>query len=100
MFALVSLPGHTPSIRRVAPTPETRTLEKPKSRNFCAISALSANSSTDLRARTARYRFPWWTVNSAAKLDALTKVAAMAKAARADSELRRVLLVIANVLLV
>jgi hypothetical protein len=48
----------------------------------------------------ARYRFPWWTVNSAAKLDALTKVAAMAKAARAVSELRSVLLVIANVLLV
>jgi hypothetical protein len=97
MFALVSLPGQTPSTRRVDPAPETRTLEKPKSRNFWAISALSANCSTEVRARIARYRFPWWTVNSAAEHDALTKVAAMAKATRAVIELRRV---IANVLLV
>jgi hypothetical protein len=100
MFALVSLRGQTPSTRRIAPAPETRTLEKPKSRNFCAISELSANCSIALRARIARYRFPWWTVNSVAKLEALTKVAAMAKAERAVSELRRVLLVMANVLLV
>src|SRR3974377_2368283 len=100
MFALVSLPGQTPSTLRIAPAPETRTPVKPKSRNFCAISALSTNRSTDLRARIARYRFPWWTVNSAAKLEAITKVVAMAKAARAVNELRRVLLVMANILLV
>src|SRR5680860_506427 len=100
MFALVSLPGQSPSTRRVAPAPETRTAEKPKSRNFCAIRALSTNRSTDLRARVARYRFPWWTVNSAAKLEAMTEVTAMANAARAVSELRRVLLVMANILLV
>ena len=86
MFALVSLPGQIPSTRRVAPAPETRTPEKPKSRNFRAIRALSTNRSTDLRARIARYRFPWWTINSAAKLEAMTKVTAMAKAARAVSD--------------
>jgi hypothetical protein len=100
MFARVSLPGQTPTTRRVAPEPETRTPEKPRSRNFCAIIALSANCSIDVRARVARYRFPWWTVNSPAKLEALRKVAAMAKTARAVSELRRVLLVMANLLLV
>ena len=100
MFVLVSLPGQTPSTRRVAPTPETRTPEKPKSRNFCAISALSTNCSTDLRARIARYRLPWWTVNSAAKLEALTKVATRAKAIRAVSELRKILMVKSSVLMV
>ena len=68
------------------------------SRNFCAIIALSANCSTELRERVARYRFPLWTVNSAAKLKALTKVAAIANVAKRVSELRRVLLVMANVL--
>ena len=48
-----------------SPDPETRTLEKPKARNLLAISALLANCSTELRARVARYRFPWWTINLA-----------------------------------
>src|SRR5262245_61428363 len=52
--ALASLPGQTPSTRRVAPEPETRTLEKPNARNFLAISSLSANRSTDLSASVAR----------------------------------------------
>ena len=87
-----------PSTRRTAPAPETRTLEKPNARNFLAISALSANRSTELRARVARYRFPSWTVKSPAKL-ALPKVAVIAKAAIAYSNMRKVLLVIVDVLL-
>jgi hypothetical protein len=68
------------------------------SRNFRAIVALPANCSIELRERVALYRFPLWTVNSAAKLKAVTKVAAIANAAKPVSELRRVLLVMANVL--
>ena len=54
-------------LANLAPDPETRTLEKPKARNLLAISALLANCSTELRATVARYRFPWWTINSPAK---------------------------------
>ena len=56
---LASLRCQTPSTRRFAPVPETRTLEKPNARNFLAISALSAKRSTELRARVAQYRFPF-----------------------------------------
>jgi hypothetical protein len=94
---LASLRGQTPSTNRIAPVPETRTLEKPNARNFLAITALSANRSTELRESVALYRFPWWTVNSAAKL-ALLKVAVMAKAARAFSKEQTILLVMADVL--
>ena len=54
MLALMSLPGHTPSTLRFAPDPETRTLTKPRARNFCAICALSASRSTDPSASVAR----------------------------------------------
>ena len=87
---LASLRCQTPSTRRIAPVPETRTLEKPNARNFLAISALSANRSTELRARVARYRFPWWTVKSPAKL-ALPKVAVIARTATAFSKMRTVI---------
>jgi hypothetical protein len=90
---LASLPGQTPSTRRVAPDPVTRTLEKPKARNFLAISSLSASCSTDLSERVARYLFPFSTVNSPAKLEMLTKLAAMAKAGRAFRKFRTALLV-------
>jgi len=73
--------------------PETRTLENPNARNFLAIKALSAKRSTELRESVALYRFPWWTVNSPAKL-ALLKLAVMTKAARDFSKLQIKLLVI------
>ena len=95
---LASLRCQTPSTRRFAPVPETRTPEKPNARNFLAISALSANRSTEFSARVAQYRFPWWTVKSPAKL-ALPKVAVIAKAAIAFSNMRKVLSVIVDVLL-
>src|SRR4029079_14846216 len=94
---LASLRCQTPSTLRFAPVPETRTLEKPNARNFLAISALSANCSTGLRARVAQYRFPSRTLKSPAKL-ALPKAAVIAKAAIAFSNVRKVLLVIADVL--
>ena len=84
---LASLRCQTPSTRRFAPVPETRTLEKPNARNFLAISALSANRSTELRARVAQYRFPSRTVKSPAKL-ALPKLAVIAKAAIVFSKMR------------
>ena len=54
MLALMSLPGHTPSTLRVAPEPETRTLVKPRARNFCAIDSLSTSRSTELSESVAR----------------------------------------------
>jgi len=54
MLALMSLPGHTPSTLRVAPEPVTRTLVKPRARNFCAIAALSTSRSTELSESVAR----------------------------------------------
>src|SRR4029079_10044242 len=89
--ALASLPGQTPSTFRVAPEPETRTLAKPNARNFLAISSLSANRSTDFSERGARQRLPCSTVNSPARLEALTKLAAMAKAASTFGNLRAIL---------
>src|SRR6476646_11783383 len=82
----------------MAAVPETCTLEKPNARNLLAISALSANRSTELRARVAQYRFPSRTVKSPAKL-ALPKAAVITKAAIAFSNMRKVLLVIVDVLL-
>ena len=79
--AFASSRGQTPSTRRVAPEPETRTLEKPSARNFRAINSLSARRSTDVSERVARYRFPCSTVNSPAKLEALLNDAAKASAA-------------------
>lgn len=92
---MASLPGQTPSTRRIAPVPETLTLVNPNARNFLAIRALSASRSIESRARVARYRVPSRTVNSPAKL-ALPKAAVIAKAAIAFVKTRKVLLVIAG----
>ena len=94
---MASLRGQTPSTQRIAPVPETPTLENPNARNFLAISALSANRSTESRTRVARYRFPSRTVKSPEKL-ALSRAAVIAKATIAFSKMRRVVLVIENVL--